>query len=81
MLETLYADNMVITGSWLPYDDLYDMGIKMVKVDSASMTGDALAEVVCNPVLKEKTDGNRSIISQYSSWTSNLKNWIELYIQ
>ena len=80
MLETLYAGNMVITGSWLPYDDLYDMGIKMVKVDSASMTGDALAEVVCNPVSREKTDGNRSIISQYSSWTSNLKDWIELYI-
>jgi len=38
--EYLYAENIVITGDWLPYDTLDERGVFMLKVSSVEEVGE-----------------------------------------
>lgn len=80
MQEFLYAGNVVITGSWLPYGVFDKEGIKYLKIDKSDDLSDKLMQIVQNlEVYKKGLDTNRDIIYNLSSWKSNIQNWIDIY--
>lgn len=80
MLEHLYADNIVITGDWLPYKVLDDNGIFMLKVSYVSQVGEMLTFAINNyeELCKENKD-SKEFIWGLASWEANLESWINLY--
>lgn len=79
MLETLYCKKNVITGSWLPYSFLFDLGIKMNRVDSVEKTGNMITNVL-NKMNSAELENNSSIIQNNCSWDACLSMWTNLYI-
>lgn len=80
MQEHLYAENVVITGDWLPYGTLYEKGVFMLKVSSVDGVGEKLVYAVNNlDSLKEKCKKNPEIIWELSSWEKNIQSWIDMY--
>ncbi|MDD5405352.1 MAG: glycosyltransferase [Sulfurovaceae bacterium] len=78
MQEFLYANNIVITGSWLPYKIFDQLGIYYHKIDFLETLADKLMEVLSD-MDKEKTVKNVQIIHLLSSWDNNIQSWIEAY--
>lgn len=82
MMETLYAGNMVITGAWLPYKMLEELGIKLYKIKLLSDLPDLLCYVIRNyndAALNKYRENNRDLIWQLCSWEQNMKLWLDLY--
>lgn len=79
MLETLYAKNEVLTGSWLPYKELFDLGISMKLVDDTKSVGIVLNEMINKPLNYEARYQNKKLIYSVSSWEENINRWIDLY--
>lgn len=81
MQEFLYADNIVITGSWLPYEIFDKEGIKYYKINRLEEIGDKLMEVVDDfQHYKSNLMTNQKIIYKLSNWKNNIKNWVEVLI-
>ncbi|MCR5687794.1 MAG: hypothetical protein K6G58_07235 [Lachnospiraceae bacterium] len=79
MEETLYAKGEVITGSWLPYKDLYDLGLTMWQADSAAAVGTVLGEALDSPMSSETLEKNREVIGNRYRWKDAVHDWIALY--
>lgn len=79
MLETLYAGNDVLTGSWLPYDGLFDMGVYMHTVDSVDDVGKTLKEILFIPQMSNTREKNIKLINDMCSWETNISSWCNLY--
>lgn len=79
MLETLYAKNIIITGSWLPYNDIYDAGVVMNKVDEVAEVGKMLTDVLEEHVSEDILEKNKQVIGKLYSWESCISAWIEMY--
>ncbi|MGE5355205.1 MAG: glycosyltransferase [Deltaproteobacteria bacterium] len=80
MQEYLYSENIVITGSWLPYKVLFDKGIKMISVNSISELSGVLNKTIENlDVIRNSVSENKNIILEFSSWDKNIRSWIEIY--
>lgn len=80
MQEYLCTENLVITGSWLPYKVLIDNEINMIMLNSISELSSVLDRSISNlQNLKHSLSKNRKIIMKLSSWKENIKYWIELY--
>lgn len=80
MLEYMYAKNIVITGSWLPYRDLRNWGLVYEEVEEVKSIGKKLNEVLLNyDVLMSKTDGNSSILELNYNRDEIVSKWIDLY--
>lgn len=80
MQEFLYAQNHVITGSWLPYELFDKEGIVYTKIEST----DELSPTLTKVLAKVDTDQidlsvNEGIISILSSWKNNIDCWINVY--
>lgn len=80
MLETLYAGNQVITGSWLPYESAINDGVTLNLVDEPKDVGEKLKEILNANVNQEQIKRNKEIIYDILSWESGIRNWISLYI-
>jgi len=78
MQEFLYANNLVITGSWLPYEVFDNEGVFYYKIDDIYELKDKLMVILSN-LNKENTIKNQQIIYSLSSWEANIKEWIEVY--
>ncbi len=80
MQEHLFARNVVITGSWLPYQTMIEYGIEFIRIDSVENLSDKL-ETIINQYdsFYLKTDKNPEAILELSSWESNILNWVQLY--
>jgi hypothetical protein len=80
MLETLSCGNLVVTGSWLPYGELYDLGVKMKVIktfnDLTSVLEVILAE---DKLLLESYSSNVELVSPFINWDLIKFDWIELY--
>jgi len=76
MLESLYAGACVITGSWLPYDDLRHAGVDWLEVDSVTEVGRALHSAIDRTV---DTKMNRSIVASLSRWGTVADEWHRHY--
>ena len=80
MQEYLYAGNVVITGSWLPYEEMKKAGIYFKEVNSVLEIGKRLNEVLENLEIEKKRGGlNKEIIYSISSWNNNIEKWLSLY--
>ncbi|ALO14234.1 4-alpha-L-fucosyltransferase [Salinivirga cyanobacteriivorans] len=78
--ESIYAGNIVITGSWLPYRILNDAGVDYFKIDNLSklplLLSDLLNENSNYQIDREK---NKRIIAQDSQWSKKIIDWLALY--
>jgi len=82
MQESLYAENIVITGNWLPYKIFKEKGIFMLKISSVDKVGEKLIYAIKNlRSLKEKCKENSQIIWDISSWDKNIRDWINMYLE
>ncbi|MEN4054155.1 glycosyltransferase [Sulfurimonas sp. NWX79] len=80
MQEFLYANNVVITGSWLPYELFDKEGIKYYKIDDTKELKKTITKIVNN--MKEyKRDllVNQDIIYRLSSWKNCIESWVNVY--
>ena len=74
MLETLCANNIVITGQWLNYKSLYDLGVEFYQINNFSELPNILNTI--NFFSKPK---NRNIISNMYSPIKTLNRWSKIY--
>jgi hypothetical protein len=80
MLEHLAAGSVVITGRWLPYDRLSEMGIYFISIETPDNLPVVLSDVLDNlEYHKNKSKVNRDIILDMMSWDSIKKNWYKYY--
>jgi hypothetical protein len=82
MLETLYAGNLLITGSWLPYSILDDNGIFYFKANKL----DDLSDIVLNCVnsyviLERRTSDNPGIVEEITGHAAIVKTYEDFYSQ
>lgn len=80
MQEHLYAENIVITGAWLPYEPLYERGVFMLKVHKPEEVGSILRYALHNyDDLKERCKNNPKIIEQFNNPEECVNRWVNLY--
>jgi hypothetical protein len=80
MQEHLYAGNVVITGTWLPYMTFRERGVYFIEIDDVSQAGQAVFNAVVNlDAEKEKCRNNQRAIYDLSSWEANIDSWTSLY--
>lgn len=79
MLETLYAENIVITGSWLPYEDMYDIGVVMEQVDDIDEVGFKIAHLITNNYYSKIKSQNKKHIGELYIWSNCISKWVDLY--
>lgn len=80
MQEYLIAKNIVITGSWLPYQALDNMGIAYHRISDLQKLPGELITIVNNlPQHTLSVEKNPQHIAQLSDWDQNIKDWIETY--
>lgn len=78
--EMLFAGNIVINGSWLPYEVLYSRGIDALKVDRPEALTDQLKQLLSGYYRPDK-EKNRKIITELAGWGSAIKSWTALYYE
>ncbi len=79
MQEFLYANNIIITGSWLPYEVFDNEGIQYVKIDDISELYLELKKVIDSDIQTFDTSKNKNIISKLSLWKNTIESWIDVY--
>ncbi len=80
MQEFLYANNVVITGSWLPYKTFDEAGVVYLKIENLSELDSKLVDALENlELLKEKTTYNADMIAKLSRWSENIESWIKVF--
>lgn len=80
MQEHLFAKNVVITGSWLPYNTMKNEGAWFIEIDRVEALTETLYQTIENyEDLKLKTVNNSDAIERLSSWNENIKYWVALY--
>lgn len=80
MQEHLYSRNVVITGSWLPYETLKEHGAWFVEIGKLEELTKVIPEIIKDFEKYElKTKNNPQVISELSSWDKNIYSWIDLY--
>jgi hypothetical protein len=81
MLEHLSARNIVITGSWLPYECLDQWEIFFIKIDRLNLIANELYNVLNNFVdYKNSCSKNLEMIVNRFRWNDIIHNWLHLYI-
>ncbi|MCF6269623.1 MAG: hypothetical protein L3J41_07925 [Melioribacteraceae bacterium] len=80
MQEHLYSENIVITGSWLPYQAFKDVGTNFLEINNFSELKSKLPKTIDNFELeKEKCKLNPNKIWELSSWEKTISNWISIF--
>ena len=80
MQEAIFAGNIIITGSWLPYSFLIKKGVYFEQMDSIGDINERIISVLNNIDQNEQTiKTNAKIIWELSSWNNTIKNWIDIY--
>lgn len=81
MQEHLYAKNIVITGSWLPYSTFIKQGITFIEIKTVFEIGEKLVEVIRDyEKLLNKCSGNPKIIWEMSSWDKTISGWENIFL-
>lgn len=80
MLAHMFNGNVVIAGSWLPYNSLKERGIYFVNVNKIEELDKVLTDVIENLELyKNKCNENKALVYAMSSWDSCIKEWVAVY--
>lgn len=80
MIEHMYAKNLIITGSWLPYKILEENDIYFRKIDTVDEIGKELAYCIEN--LNDeiaKVQKNDKITYALTSWPEVIYSWYKVY--
>lgn len=81
MQEYMYAKCIIITGDWLPYGSLSELGVYYRNVSEISKCGIDLSNVLNDFNAEQlKCNKNSAMIWTISSWESNIHKWHELYM-
>lgn len=77
--EQIFAENIVITGNWLPYDYLKDRNIYFIETEIIDLTG-KIADCLENlEIHKNRLVNNRDKIYKVSSWENSIMDWVQIY--
>jgi hypothetical protein len=80
MLEHLAAGSVVITGKWLPYGSLEEIGVYFIRINKVDDLKETLLEVIKHlDVHLELSKKNREIMLKLMSWETNKWSWYEAY--
>ncbi len=80
MQEHIYADNVVITGAWLPYGSMKEKGIYFEELNDISELKKLLPHIIENyPEYSSKTVNNKTQIANMSLWRNTIQAWTKLY--
>lgn len=79
MQEFIYAGNLVIVGSWLPYNVLDDAGLTYFKIDQVEEVSGKIQELMDRVLDEFEIDRNVEIIASLSSWDCVIDSWISIY--
>jgi glycosyltransferase involved in cell wall biosynthesis len=79
MQEFLYAGNIVITGSWLPYKLFDEAGMNYHKIDKQNQLVEKLEYLINNFKNLNKPISNQEIVYQFSHWENTINQWIKVY--
>jgi len=81
MLEYMYFKNLVITGKWLPYNQLRRLDLTYWEIDTIDNLTEVLSSIIAKiDYYRIKTDGNSRILRQLISWEFNIKAWQKIYL-
>jgi len=79
MLELLYASNIVITGSWLPYKTFKTAGLSYFEIGNFSELSDKLDAIIDAFVSeKERTLKNKDLIRKYFISDQLIQKWDQI---
>lgn len=76
MLEYAYAGVKIITGKWLPYNQIRSKGIEWFEIENLSDLPEAIALAEQSTI---NIDMNREIIAGLARWHEVIKQWKGLY--
>jgi len=79
MQEFLYANNIIITGSWLPYEMFDNAGIQYIKIAEIDELSSRLEKVINQDIQTFKVSKNKNIISELSLWNNTIESWVDVY--
>lgn len=80
MCEYLFTRNYVITGAWLPYEPIDELGVNYSRLSNFEELTPLLTEIILNKeVYFNKTIMNPGLIEDFSTWDNNIKNWLSVY--
>ncbi len=80
MQEHIYAGNVVVTGSWLPYQPMKERGIYFEEVNDIKDLKELLPQIIENYAgFSKKTIQNENLIAEMSLWKNTIHTWTELY--
>jgi glycosyltransferase involved in cell wall biosynthesis len=84
MTEALYAGSIVISGSWLPYQDLRRNGFEYFTVDSIEEIPSTIERMLQEKNIEQLRKHLRQVnkeVRQYASWEVRAQEWIQFYHQ
>lgn len=80
MLAHMYNGNVVIAGSWLPYNSLKEEGVYFVDVNEVDELTEVLADVTRNyEEYRKKCTKNKQLVYSVSSWDVCIGEWCKVY--
>jgi hypothetical protein len=80
MLESLYSGSVVITGAWLKYQDLDDIGVYMHTVDDFKELPLLVGESIDDPIGQKRLFAdNPKLIGDKYNRADLIDRWLELY--
>lgn len=80
MTEHMYAKNLVVTGSWLPYAVFKENNVYFKTIDKFTDLNEAIENSLTNlSAEKLKTEHNSKIINEMFGGENVIKKWSELY--
>ena len=79
MLEYIYSDNIIITGSWLPYDEISKYIIKIDSIEELDYQLINIIENFSDYKEKIKRSDRKKYIQKHYSWHEVKPKWKALY--
>jgi hypothetical protein len=77
--EHMFAGSSMIVGKWLPYGVFEKIGVPLQKVATAEEISAALEKAAEESISARFRPPYADRIYDYSSWSSNIGKWLELY--
>lgn len=80
LYEHLAAGNYVITGKWLPYDEMEKIGLKFERIEKPESAHLTLQHIL-NKLPFENPNGisNSEILREETNWENHKHNWLTIY--
>lgn len=80
MQESLLSGNIVINGTWLPYKELKDRGVKFLEISKVSEIPSLIDNIIRNPdEYREKyVTSNTQEKFQTALWKNNISTWYKI---